>query len=46
MFYENIIEVYISKYWTGTWVHGYGYYDPIPVPVLPDGYDISPFTYP
>jgi hypothetical protein len=22
----------------GTWVYGYGYYDPIPVPVLPDGY--------
>jgi hypothetical protein len=30
----------------GTWVCGYGYYDPIPIPVLPDGYDVSPLIYP
>jgi hypothetical protein len=36
----------MSKYYVGTWVQGYGYYNPIPVPVLPDGYDILPFTYP
>ena len=36
----------LVKYYMGTWVRGYELYDPIPVPSLPDGYDIFPFTYP
>jgi hypothetical protein len=29
----------------GTWIYGYGYYDPIPIPIISDRYDIFSFIY-
>ena len=44
----QIVEIIFSlhRFYMGTWVCGYGSYDPIPVPALPDGFQISLFTYP
>jgi hypothetical protein len=44
----NTLQYYcdaLVKIWMGTWVCGYGLYDPILVPTLPDGYDIFLFMY-
>jgi hypothetical protein len=40
------MKPHMSACWMGTWVHGYGFYHPIPIPTLPNGYNIFPFVYP
>ena len=36
----------LVRFYNGTWACGYGLYDLIPVPALPDGFEIFLFTYP